>query len=82
MNAMEFGLMTDIGMSPSAALLAGTRDGARLLGLETEIGTLAAGKYADIVAVPGDVLANIHATEHPVFVMSKGRVIVQKIGTH
>jgi imidazolonepropionase-like amidohydrolase len=82
MNAMEFGLMTDIGMSPSAALLAGTREGAKLLGLETEIGTLEPGKYADVVAVAGDVLANIHATEHPIFVMSKGRVIVQTTVTH
>jgi imidazolonepropionase-like amidohydrolase len=80
-NAQEFGLMTELGMSPTAALLAGTREAAKLLGLETEIGTLEAGKWADVVAVPGDVLANIHATEHPIFVMSKGRVVVQKTAT-
>jgi imidazolonepropionase-like amidohydrolase len=81
MNAMEFGLMTDAGMSPTAALLAGTREAAKLLGLEAEIGTLEPGKWADVVAVPGDVLANIHATEHPIFVMSKGRVVLQKSAT-
>jgi imidazolonepropionase-like amidohydrolase len=78
MNAMEFGLMTDIGMTPTAALLAGTREAAKLLGLEAEIGTLEAGKWADVVAVPGDVLADIRATERPIFVMSRGRVVVQK----
>jgi imidazolonepropionase-like amidohydrolase len=74
-NALEFSLMTELGMSPAAALLAGTRDGAKLLGLETEIGTLEAGKHADIVAVRGDVLANIRATERPFFVMQRGRVV-------
>lgn len=81
MNGMEFGLMTELGMQPSAALLAGTREAAKLLGLEAEIGSLEAGKFADIVAVPGDVLANIRATEHPVFVMRHGQIVVQKTGT-
>jgi imidazolonepropionase-like amidohydrolase len=80
MNAREFGLMTDLGMSPEAALLAGTRDAARLLGVEADVGTLEAGKVADIVAVPGNVLKDIHATEHPVFVMHLGRVVVQRTG--
>jgi imidazolonepropionase-like amidohydrolase len=75
-NAMEFALMTDLGMTPASALLAGTREGAKLLGVDAEVGTLEAGKWADIVAVPGDVIANIHATEHPIFVMQRGRVVV------
>lgn len=81
MNAMEFGLMTELGMKPAAALLAGTRDASRLLGLDKEVGTLEAGKDADIVAVPGNVLNDIHATEHPVFVMRQGKVLVQKTGS-
>ncbi len=80
MNAMEFALMTELGMSPAAALLAGTRDAARLLGVEGDVGTLAAGKVADIVAVPGNVLSDIHATEHPRFVMHLGHVVVNKAG--
>jgi imidazolonepropionase-like amidohydrolase len=74
MNAQEFGLMTDLGMTPSAALISGTRDAARLLGVDAETGTLEVGKLADIVAVPGNVLENIHATEHPVFVMKQGKI--------
>jgi imidazolonepropionase-like amidohydrolase len=81
MNGMEFGLMTELGMSPAAALLAGTRDAAKLLGVEAEVGTLAAGKAADVVAVPGNVLSDIHATEHPLFVMHQGSIVVQKGGT-
>jgi len=76
-NAMEFRLMVETGMRPAAALLAGTRNAARLLGLEGEIGTLAAGKAADIVAVPGDPLTDIRVTERPLFVMQRGRVIRQ-----
>jgi imidazolonepropionase-like amidohydrolase len=78
MNAMEFGLMTDLGMAPSAALLAGTREAAKLLGVDSDSGTLEAGKRADIVAVPGNVLQNIKSTEHPLFVMKGGVVVVQK----
>ncbi len=76
-NAMEFGLMTDLGMAPAAALLAGTREAAKLLGVDSDSGTLEAGKRADIVAVPGNVLQNIHATENPLFVMKGGVVVVQ-----
>ena len=69
--------MTELGMRPTAALLAGTREAAKLLGIEAEAGTLEAGKFADVVAVPGDVVADIKATEHPVFVMRHGQVVVR-----
>jgi imidazolonepropionase-like amidohydrolase len=81
MNGMEFGLMVNFGMSPAQSLLAGTRDAARLLGVDKDVGTLEAGKIADIVAVPGNVLADIHATEHPVLVMHLGKIVVQKSGS-
>lgn len=74
MNALEFSLMTDLGMPASAALLAGTRDAAKLLGVDATTGTVEAGKSADLVAVPGNVIDNIHATEHPVFVMKEGQI--------
>jgi imidazolonepropionase-like amidohydrolase len=78
MNAQEFGLMTDLGMTPGAALISGTRDAAKLLGIDAETGTLEAGKLADVVAVPGNVLENIHATEHPVLVMKQGHIYLQR----
>src|SRR5579863_9860726 len=76
LNAREFALMTKNGLSPAQALMAGTANGADLLGLADKIGTLAVGKSADIVAVAGNPLADIHATEHPVFVMKEGAVYV------
>jgi imidazolonepropionase-like amidohydrolase len=78
LNAQEFGDMTDLGMSPSAALLAGTRSAAKLLGVDADVGTLEAGKVADIVAVSGNVLTNIRSTEHPLFVMHLGRIVVHR----
>lgn len=72
-NAEEYALMVEHGMSPAAALLTGPA-AAVLLGVEKTTGTIEAGKLADIVAVPGDVLADIHATEKPVFVMRAGAV--------
>lgn len=78
MNAEEFGDYTDLGMSPAAALLAGTREAAKLLGVDADVGTLRAGKVADIVAVPGNVLSNIRATEHPLLVMHLGKIVVHK----
>jgi imidazolonepropionase-like amidohydrolase len=76
LNAREFALMTKNGLTPAQALMAGTANGADLLGLADKIGTLAVGKSADIVAVAGNPLADIHATEHPVFVMKEGAVYV------
>jgi len=74
-NAHEFGLMVEWGgMTPMQALAAGTMGGAKLLGWEANVGSIAAGKYADIVAVPGDPLQDIHVTERVSFVM-KGGVI-------
>ena len=72
MNAREFSLMTKNGLAPAKALMAGTAGGADLLGIADQTGTLQAGMFADIVAVPGNPLRNIEATEHPLFVMKEG----------
>ena len=71
MNAEEFGDYVDLGMTP-AAMMTSSQGSAKLLGIDAETGTIEAGKYADIVAVPGDVLKDIRATEHPAMVMSFG----------
>ena len=72
MNAKEFGDYVDVGMTPAAALMTSSIGAATLLGIDADTGTLEAGKYADIVAVPGDVLQNIRATEKPLMVMKHG----------
>ena len=78
-NGREFGLMVQYGMTPMQAIVAGTSNGATLLGLEAEIGTIAAGKQADLVAVRGDPLQNIRILETVDFVM-KGGVVFKRDG--
>jgi len=74
-NAREFFLLVDWGgMTNIDAIQAGTLNGARLLGWDKNLGSLTAGKWADIVAVSGDPLKDIHAMERPVFVMKNGVV--------
>lgn len=74
LNAKEFGFMVELGMTPAAALKTAGPAAAELLGLSDRIGTLEAGKDADIVAVPGDPLKDIHLTENVIFVMKDGKV--------
>lgn len=79
-NGHEFTLMvTWAGLSPMESIVAGTLGGARLLGWDKQIGTLAPGKWADVVAVPGDPTADITVMERPSFVM-KGGVVYKEPG--
>lgn len=73
-NAREFHLMVEAGMSPAKALLAATRHAADALGRLGDMGTIEAGKLADLVAVRGDPIANIRLMEEVVFVMKDGVV--------
>jgi len=74
-NAREFELLVSVGgMTPMQAIQAGTMGSATLLGMEHDVGSLEAGKYADLVAVRGDPLADITTLQHPGFVMKGGEV--------
>jgi imidazolonepropionase-like amidohydrolase len=73
-NAREMGLLVDAGMSPIAALKSATSVNAELLGLAAKIGTLEAGKRADVIAMPGDPANDIRVTENVMFVMKDGKV--------
>jgi imidazolonepropionase-like amidohydrolase len=71
-QAREFVLMVEHGMTPLAALQADLINGAKLLGWEGQIGSLEKGYLADVVAVPGDPLADVSTLEHVAFVMKDG----------
>jgi imidazolonepropionase-like amidohydrolase len=75
--AKEFAYMVKWGMTPMQALRSATSDAAALLGMQDKLGTLEAGKLADVVATPGDPLADITALEKVNFVM-KGGVIYKR----
>jgi imidazolonepropionase-like amidohydrolase len=76
-SLLVFEAYAEAGMSPMEIIRAATRNGAELLGMADRIGTLEAGKWADIIAVPGDPLKDVKALEHAKFVM-KGGVVVKK----
>jgi imidazolonepropionase-like amidohydrolase len=74
----EFGALVKGGLSPIDALRAATINGAELTGRATDIGSIEPGKFADIVAVDGDPLANITVMEKVVFVMEGGETYVDR----
>jgi len=76
-QAREFALMVKYGMSPLAAIQAGTLHGAKLLGWEGQIGALQPGYFADAIAVEGNPLEDIAALEKVTFVI-KGGVVYRK----
>jgi len=77
-QAREFELMVKYGMTPLDVLRSDLINGAKLLDWADSIGQLKPGFYADIIAVPGDPLADISVLKHPVFVMKDGEVVRRK----
>lgn len=80
-NGHEFTLMVEWGgLTPMEAIVAGTSTAAELLGWQDRVGTIAVGRLADLVAVPGDPLRDVTALERPSFVM-KGGVVYRGEGS-
>ncbi len=72
--AVEFRYMVKYGMTSAQAIRSATSSAAELLGMQNDVGSIAPGKYADIVAVKGDPLADVGVLEHVDFVMKGGEI--------
>lgn len=73
-NAKEFAYMVEAGMPLLEALRAATLKGAKVMGMESQIGTIEAAKLADIIAVPGEPSKDISVMSRVGFVMTDGVV--------
>jgi imidazolonepropionase-like amidohydrolase len=78
-NTRELGWFVKAGMTPEQALTTATSNAAQLLGKEKELGAVASGYFADVVAVEGDPLADVNVViNHVKWVMKGGAVVVDK----
>ncbi|HEX7062164.1 MAG TPA: amidohydrolase family protein [Woeseiaceae bacterium] len=73
-NGKQFAYMVEYGMTPMEAIQAATVHAAELMGWPDEVGAIAAGRYADIIAVSGNPLENVRLLENVAFVMKGGKV--------
>jgi imidazolonepropionase-like amidohydrolase len=81
-QGLEFeALVKRVGMSPGSAIQAGTTTNAEALGWQDRIGSIDTGKYADLIAVSGDPIADITELQRVRFVMKGGRVVKDEL-TH
>jgi imidazolonepropionase-like amidohydrolase len=78
-SARQFAVMVGLGMSPMQAIRSATAEAARVMGWEDRVGTLAPGRFGDLVAVRGDPLADIARLEH-VDVVVKGGLVFEYDG--
>lgn len=77
-NAQEFGFMVEGGMPPMEAIRSATKTASEVLRIDEQVGTITAGKFADIIAVEGDPIENIKVLEQVSFVMKGGKVIAKE----
>jgi len=78
LNGREFAVMVKLGLTPMQAIQAATVNAADLLGWSDRIGSIEAGRLADIIAVNGDPTTDVAVLEHPTFVMKDGQVVVKR----
>ncbi len=74
-NARQFAVMVRFGMTPLQAIQAATVNAAAALGRENDVGTIAVGRFGDLVAVNGDPLANVTTLERPAVVVKGGELV-------
>ena len=79
-NAKQFHYMVKFGMTPAGAIRAATSSAADLIDRSKDVGTLEAGKYADMIAVTANPLDRIEVLEHVSFVMKGGKVYKDELG--
>jgi imidazolonepropionase-like amidohydrolase len=77
LNAHEFAVMVRLGLTPMQSIQAATANAADLLGWSDRVGSIEAGRFADIIAVNGDPLTNVATLEHVSLVMKGGWVVKQ-----
>jgi imidazolonepropionase-like amidohydrolase len=81
-NAVEFEKLVKVGgMAPARAIQSGTIANAIMMGWQNDVGSVATGKFADLVAVSGDPLADITELQRVRFVMKGGKVIRHDLAT-
>jgi len=76
-NYLEFVYMNEAGMPPMEAIKAATISAATLLGVEDKLGSIQKNKLADVIAIDGDPLKDMHVMKNVVFVMKDGKVYKQ-----
>jgi imidazolonepropionase-like amidohydrolase len=81
-SALMFSHLREAGMPSLDVLRAVTSNAAEMLGWQDRVGTVEAGKFADLIAVTGDPIADIGALEHVRFVMKGGQVIRNDLTAH
>jgi len=77
-NYLEFVYMNEAGMPPMEAIRAATISAATLLGVEDKLGSIQKNKLADVIAIDGDPLKDMHVMKNVVFVMKNGAIYKQK----
>ena len=78
-NATEFELMVEGGMAERDVIIAATSTNAAILGIERKVGTVEAGKLADLIAVPGDPLKDISRLREVELVVQEGRIVRSRV---
>jgi len=78
-NAEELEAMTRRGLTSLEAIRAATIAAADLIGWPNDVGAVEPGKYADLIAVRGDPIADIQVLQHVAFVMKSGRIVKDEL---